>query len=757
MTNITVPKTKYGVERAARGLLSPEEIEEIASSFSYPLLSMEEVKHHYEDLTPYRELSLLGPEDMYTFQTSFHIGTHLSLAGIPRHNIVEYDGYKVEKVEEEGPEIEVEVLHSISDDGTPVYYKTKTREVITKSVKVPCKRKKCVEKSLEQFAEDVNAFLDEQTNNVRNLIREKLTSLNTSAPLKGERLVYEEEVLGSVKRCWDSKKGKIVYVVPDEILTKLGFNLRVIRDKNTPFGIDRRPNNFSPEISPVNSDKAFHVCSLTGLFLNGGSFTNSYLYSVENSRVALRSVLGVLPLRKVILTSGDYVHTLEEDVRWVNNFQQYTRAGNIVGISHLGPTSFLKDLAKKGVNQFDFKDKVITFDENGTVTSVTTPEGLKKYIDTSCLPQIDWGYSRRVGQLYFRGDGPQNCIGFIRDEDPNNPSSEPYPGARYYGMEVELECVDPEMDTVIVTKDIAPNVLNSGFTFGTDGSLRNGLEFRSSPQGFNVLKANTHKLFSVLDRSYSKYNRHGQPDEGEGVTLSHGSWKALDSCGLHIHVSRDSLTELQISKLLNFVYHPNNTTFMMYVAGRKNDKYAEMSPKSILKLTPEGKLSIDKRVIRPTHYDRNTKSFKVSRDGAIVERSKSSILYSPRHLQDGRGDKYTAINTLPEKTIEFRMFKGAGSAYEACVRLEFVDSILAFCEVASLSESSDYRNYLRWLGSKESNLSRYRGLLEHLVRAYEDIPNCERLRKTYEQRRSTKAECKKIFSKEEVDLWAQNA
>ncbi len=128
-----------------------------------------------------------------------------------------------------------------------------------------------------------------------------------------------------------------------------------------------------------------------------------------------------------------------------------------------------------------------------------------------------------------------------------------------------------------------------------------------------------------------------------------------DTCGFHVHVSRDSLTSLQIGRILVFINHKRNTLFVQKVAGRGNQKF--------------------------TKY---------------IEKEPGDALVRNERTDENRRQ---AVNLCNKATIEFRIFRGTINPKHIIRNLEFCDSVCEFAAPASrsMSEYCDYRNYVMFV------------------------------------------------------------
>lgn len=129
------------------------------------------------------------------------------------------------------------------------------------------------------------------------------------------------------------------------------------------------------------------------------------------------------------------------------------------------------------------------------------------------------------------------------------------------------------------------------------------------------------------------------------------SWDA-GTCGLHVHISRKPLSKLTQAKIVGFCNIEENRIWMEKLAGRSS-RYAEFKD--------------------------------VERLGTQWRQQHS---------------RYRVVNVENTDTLEFRIFKG--SLRPECLwrALEFVHSLVKFCEQTSL-EKLQASQYLAWLGKQK--------------------------------------------------------
>lgn len=127
-----------------------------------------------------------------------------------------------------------------------------------------------------------------------------------------------------------------------------------------------------------------------------------------------------------------------------------------------------------------------------------------------------------------------------------------------------------------------------------------------------------------------------------GNELSHNS-----SCGMHVHVSRRPLTQLQIGKVLVFLNNPANDGWIDLIAGRSGNQYCQRKKKSIDDV--------------------------------------------------GKADsRYEALNLLNNETIEFRLFASSNKEEEIMYRIEFCHAVVMWAEEAALDQL-EWSFFMEWL------------------------------------------------------------
>lgn len=200
-----------------------------------------------------------------------------------------------------------------------------------------------------------------------------------------------------------------------------------------------------------------------------------------------------------------------------------------------------------------------------------------------------------------------------------------------FGVELEVESKSEANDGAEWVRTLMPDTY---CVFKRDGSLGSG--------GFEIVT---------------------RPDS---MAIHHAKWKPLleaspgrrlrswigGRCGMHVHVTKSALSQLQLAKMLCFLNDPGNTAFVSTVAGRL-----------------------------PCHWCK----------------------VSPKKLSDVRrgGERYVALN-ITDKTAEFRIFRGTLLASSFYKNLEFVSALVAYCAPAqrSIVDATSFTKFCDWLDHK---------------------------------------------------------
>ena len=190
-----------------------------------------------------------------------------------------------------------------------------------------------------------------------------------------------------------------------------------------------------------------------------------------------------------------------------------------------------------------------------------------------------------------------------------------------------------------------------------DGSLdegNGGFEICTAPSTFKFLK----------DRFTQMFNSDYWTDDN-GSTYVKG-WNT-NCAGLHIHINKKALTPLEVGKLLVFVNDKKNTRFIEDIAGRNMNRWCKSETKKI----SDGQYRSD--------------------------------------------DRYEAVNTVPSKTVELRIFKSNVSEHGFMRALEFTDGMIRYLKQSSIREQSlNYKSFISFI-KKPENRSEYPNFWSWLI------------------------------------------
>jgi hypothetical protein len=210
-------------------------------------------------------------------------------------------------------------------------------------------------------------------------------------------------------------------------------------------------------------------------------------------------------------------------------------------------------------------------------------------------------------------------------------TAHPVQGTLYFGVELEVECPNDREEKALRVQAALPHVV-----LQYDGSLDNGFEIITAPAVLSAQRRLWKRFTTNVARGLKSHN--------------------TSTCGMHVHVSRDALTPLQIGKLTVFLNAGENYGFVTTVSQRVMGTYCKQKS------------------------------------------SKASFKNGPDVFD--RSDRYDALNLVNENTVEFRIFRGNTRADRILKNLEFCAALIAWTKTASLQALS-FQNFLAWLTKPE--------------------------------------------------------
>lgn len=183
-------------------------------------------------------------------------------------------------------------------------------------------------------------------------------------------------------------------------------------------------------------------------------------------------------------------------------------------------------------------------------------------------------------------------------------------------------------------------LMNGKYNDGKTGGTYAGFEIVSAPASIEAHRERWHRLHLAEGFKHLR------------------AWDT-DTCGFHVHISRESMTSLQIARILLFINHPANTPFMQKVAGRKSSEYYKF------KVRPAGDV--------------------------LKEESRSNET------------RRWAVNLTNPKTVEFRFFRGTINPRHILRNIEFCDAMCDFTYPASRSllECADFSRFIAFVNDRK--------------------------------------------------------
>lgn len=214
---------------------------------------------------------------------------------------------------------------------------------------------------------------------------------------------------------------------------------------------------------------------------------------------------------------------------------------------------------------------------------------------------------------------------------------------RWLGVELEVEV--REGDRLEKVKELHAKIndgeIGKHVFFEQDGSLQSGFEVISQPMSLPKHR----DLWSWL-----------QDNAAVRGLRSHNT----TTCGLHVHVNRDALSNIQVARIVTFINDPRNEPLIRAIARRYAEGYCKIKQKTL-----------------------------------------DNALESP--------DRYEAVNITSQKTVEFRIFKGTLKYESLMAAVEFANSLLDFSNKFKKAEELSHDNFMNFINTdlyKETNYLR---------------------------------------------------
>lgn len=312
------------------------------------------------------------------------------------------------------------------------------------------------------------------------------------------------------------------------------------------------------------------------------------------------------------------------NIDWPKDFTELSRSTKLCSLCDKAFTSSKADLPRafekssKGIQLYACGSCWATkFAECSECGGFAPKTSLYHQFCPACVPQAP---ARKIRKYSYKIEYP--WLG-----KPDN--------GRFFGVELELEATPKSYGHA--TLDVSA-LLGEFAVLKKDASIVNGFEIVTVPASIEEQKKHWKNILSGLPSSVS-------PDL---------------TCGMHVHVSRDTLwgcSDLQIGKILAFLHNPQNRRYISYIAGR------------------------------PSSYHNDFTKPKCVREG------KGGGAY-----QNDR-DRHTAFNCNNAHTFEFRIFQATVDYNILAKNLDFCAALMDFtasCN-SSLSEFNKMDSFLAFV------------------------------------------------------------
>lgn len=178
-----------------------------------------------------------------------------------------------------------------------------------------------------------------------------------------------------------------------------------------------------------------------------------------------------------------------------------------------------------------------------------------------------------------------------------------------------------------------------------DGSLNHGFEIVTAPSSLAVHKEKWSQLLAPA-----------------GMRRGMKSWNT-STCGLHVHVSREALSQLTLGKLLVFLNSTSTHGKIVQLAGRDYNHYCKYT---------------EKKVTQARKYPT---------------------------------DRYEALNLCNGSTVEFRIFKGTLLLQHVLANVEFCDAVCRWARDVSIRDCESWASFWAYV---EKNRKVYSNLIGYM-------------------------------------------
>lgn len=233
----------------------------------------------------------------------------------------------------------------------------------------------------------------------------------------------------------------------------------------------------------------------------------------------------------------------------------------------------------------------------------------------------------------------------------------------FFGFELEMEFYDNEKRRDAA--EYADENLGGMAYLKEDGSLDTGFELVTHPMSFDFLMSDATEVWDVLSAMQTKY-----------YARSYNT----STCGFHIHISRSGFNGgSHMHRFLNLVY--SNEFLFSKLAGRKSERWAKF----------------DDVIERPMTWARDENGNRTGEIeyGAPVKSLKNKL--DPLCPTD----RYSAVNTQNQNTLELRIFKGTLSQPALVAHIQLAHAAVEYTRTLSVLDirngalaANEFINYI---------------------------------------------------------------
>ena len=246
----------------------------------------------------------------------------------------------------------------------------------------------------------------------------------------------------------------------------------------------------------------------------------------------------------------------------------------------------------------------------------------------------------------------------------------------FFGIEIEVEAGRNRDESALYAQQLESKDLAY---LKQDGSLNNGFEVVTHPMSHDFYKNEAQEFWDVIEGLRTEYKVK--------------SW-GTQTCGLHIPVSRTGFASgSHMHRFLNLIY--SNQELYETLAGRSSEQWAKFTD------IVNTEWIYDAEGNRDYINGKTTRSF----------RRKLS------HYNNS--DRYSAVNTLNQETLELRIFKGTVNGHTIKAHLDLAHASVEYTRVMSVPQVRDGalnpHNFVKYITANEQL---YPELVERLSKVW---------------------------------------